>query len=59
MQVPDFDGLAIFEAESYDKIMAVFSSEEYQEKAVKDEEKFLDRSRIFCFPADLATVTEK
>jgi len=29
--------------------MAVFSSNEYLEKAVKDEEKFLDRSRILCF----------
>ena len=41
--VPDFDGIAIFEAESYDKIMAVFTSEEYKTKAIPDEENYLDR----------------
>lgn len=57
--MPDFDGLAIFEAESYDKIIEVFTSEEYKKNAIPDEEKFLDRSKIICFPADLVTVIDK
>lgn len=57
--MPDFDGLAVFEAESHEKILDVFTSEEYRTKAVPDEERFLDRGRTTCFPADLVTVIEK
>lgn len=59
MGTMDCDGIAVFEAESYEKILAVFSSQEYHQKAVPDEENYLDRSRIFTFPADLVTVIDK
>jgi len=46
-------GLAIFEAESYDKIMEVFGSEEYQRVVHPDEAVFLDVENRQLFAADL------
>jgi len=48
-----WDGLAVFEAESYDKILAIFSSEEYQRVVYPDEAKFLDVTRRHLFVADV------
>lgn len=54
--VPDFDGMAIFEGESYEKIMEVFTNEEYNRVVVPDEENFLDRKASVAVPLDLVPV---
>ena len=55
----DFDGIAIFKAESYEKILECFTNEEYLTVVVPDEEKFLDRDRIAILPSDLVTIIDK
>ncbi|KAL6717767.1 hypothetical protein ACLMJK_003852 [Lecanora helva] len=52
----DADGMAIFEAESSEKLWAVFQDEEYHKVAVPDEEKFMDRERSLAFPAEIVSV---
>ena len=54
--VPDFDGLAVFEAVSYNEILECFTDEEYKRVVVPDEEKFIDRERAIAMPADLVGV---
>ncbi|KAI8994043.1 hypothetical protein BD414DRAFT_411737 [Trametes punicea] len=44
-----YRGLAIFEAESYEKLLEVFGSEEYKRVIVPDEAKFLDRPKTGFF----------
>ena len=51
--VPDFDGMAIFEGESYEKIMECFMDEEYNRVVVPDEEGLFDRKRSVAIPLDL------
>ncbi|KAF8899394.1 hypothetical protein BD779DRAFT_1429099, partial [Infundibulicybe gibba] len=38
-----WDGIAVFEATSYDKILAIFDSEEYKNTVIPDELRFVDR----------------
>lgn len=38
-------GMAVFEAESYEKLFAVFENPEYLEKIVPDEQNFIARER--------------
>ncbi|KAJ7131587.1 hypothetical protein C8R43DRAFT_1207626 [Mycena crocata] len=52
----EWDGMVIFEGESYEKIFAVFQDAEYQKIIVPDEEKFLDRQSAHMLPLDLFTV---
>ncbi|KAF7979984.1 hypothetical protein HWV62_43836 [Athelia sp. TMB] len=51
-----WDGMVIFEGESFEKIMAVFSSAEYTAKVAPDEEEFLDRKATQFLALDLATI---
>ncbi|KAJ7131589.1 EthD domain-containing protein [Mycena crocata] len=55
----EWDGMVIFEGESYAKIFAVFQDAEYQKIIVPDEEKFLDRQSAQMLPLDLFTVVDK
>lgn len=48
-----FQGLAVFEAESFEKVMEVFSSQEYLSASIPDEANFLDRPKCVLFPATL------
>ncbi|KAI0769379.1 hypothetical protein BD413DRAFT_493483 [Trametes elegans] len=41
----EYGGLAVFEAESYEKIFEVFQSEEYKQIVLPDEPNFIDRSK--------------
>lgn len=54
----DCDGMAIFEAYSYEKIAECFQDEDYKKEVIPDEEKFLDRGRSMAFPADLVSVID-
>ena len=53
--VPSYHGLAVFEAESYDKIMEIFASEEYNTIGLPAEQKFLDRSKTAFVPGTIIT----
>ena len=48
--------MVIFEGESFEKIMAVFSSAEYAAKVAPDEKEFLDREATLFLALDLATI---
>jgi hypothetical protein len=50
-----WDGLAIFEAESYEKIIEVFGSEEYQRIVYPDEAAFLNVEKRQLFAADIVS----
>ncbi|KAF8899395.1 hypothetical protein BD779DRAFT_1465317 [Infundibulicybe gibba] len=51
-----WDGIAVFEATSYDKILAIFDSEEYKNIVIPDELKFADRDANLMLPLDLLEV---
>ncbi|KAJ7903414.1 hypothetical protein B0H14DRAFT_3421638 [Mycena olivaceomarginata] len=53
---PEWDGMAIFEGESYAQIFEVFQNEEYQKVIVPDEQHFIDRLNCQMLPFDLNTV---
>ncbi|KAF8206287.1 EthD domain-containing protein [Mycena galopus ATCC 62051] len=57
--IPEWDGMAIFEAESYAKFFEIVQSEEYQKILVPDEDLFIDRHTLQMIPLDLMTVLEK
>ncbi|MCJ1458969.1 hypothetical protein MMC28_009346 [Mycoblastus sanguinarius] len=54
--VAEADGMAIFEAVSYEKIFECFTDDEYKKVVVPDEEKFLDRGKSLAFPAGIVNV---
>lgn len=54
-----YDGAVVFQARTYEDITAIFQSQEYQEKVVPDEEKFVDRTNFAMFPCDMVTVHSK
>ncbi|KAG6919074.1 hypothetical protein DXG01_009327 [Tephrocybe rancida] len=56
--IPDFDGVLILDGESFDKVFAVFTSDEYQRVVAPDEEKFVDRPACRLLPLGLVTVIE-
>ncbi|EKM54102.1 uncharacterized protein PHACADRAFT_96414 [Phanerochaete carnosa HHB-10118-sp] len=49
-------GMAIFEAESYEKLMKVFKDSEYVRVVMPDEEKFFDRSKSTVLTGPFATI---
>ncbi|KAJ7364156.1 EthD domain-containing protein [Mycena albidolilacea] len=55
----EWDGIAIFEAESYAKFFEVCQSEEYQRKLVPDEDAFLDRKGCQLLLLNVLTVIDK
>ncbi|KAJ7143892.1 hypothetical protein C8R44DRAFT_864906 [Mycena epipterygia] len=58
-QVPDWDGLLIFEAESYAKIMEVMGTDEFKQIVLADAENFIDSSELRWLPLDLVTPIDK
>ena len=56
--VADYDGLAIFDPVSIDKIREVFSDPEYKDVVVPDEEKFVDRKKALAWPARIVNVLD-
>ncbi|KAJ7261845.1 hypothetical protein B0H12DRAFT_1013346 [Mycena haematopus] len=55
----EWDGIAIFEAESYEKISEVIQNEEYQKILVPDGDNFLDVQNCQMLPLDLITFLDK
>ncbi|KAI0829730.1 hypothetical protein BC628DRAFT_1062466 [Trametes gibbosa] len=52
-------GLAVFEAESYEKILEVFNSEEYKRTVYLDEVNFMERDKSVFFPGSLVTFIDR
>lgn len=52
----DCDGIAVFEAPTYEKLFECFQDEDYKKTVVPDEEKFLDRARTTAFPVDIVPI---
>ncbi len=57
--VPAYHGLTVFEAESYEKIMEVFTSEEYARICQPEEKNYLDRAKTGFFPGSIVTFIDK
>lgn len=57
--IPQWDGIALFEAESFEKILAIFDDEEYKRVVIPDELKFIDRPNCMFFPVNFATIFER
>lgn len=57
--IVSYRGVVIFEAESYEKIMEVFQSEEYERVIFPDESNFIDRSKTGFFPGPFITFIDK
>lgn len=53
------DGMAIFEAATFEKIFEVFQDKEYIDTVIPDEEKFLDRNKSQAVPSTLATIFDE
>lgn len=51
-----FYGMAVFEAESMENIMAIFTGEEYNRVVIPDEEKFFDRHKTQLIAGHPATI---
>ncbi|KAF6226592.1 hypothetical protein HO173_012491 [Letharia columbiana] len=50
------DGIAIYEALSYDKIFECLNDEEFRKIIAPEEEKLLDESRSLAFPVDIVSI---
>ncbi|KAK7033248.1 hypothetical protein R3P38DRAFT_3186788 [Favolaschia claudopus] len=55
----EWDGIGVCEAESYDKILEIFHSEEFQKIAEPDADNFMDRPRCQLLPLGVITVIDK
>ncbi|KAF5344905.1 hypothetical protein D9758_011552 [Tetrapyrgos nigripes] len=53
------DGVAIIEAESYEKLLELFNDAQFKAIVEPDEEKFLDRSKTRSVPLDFAAFINK
>ncbi|KAF9021123.1 hypothetical protein BDZ89DRAFT_1071690 [Hymenopellis radicata] len=51
----EWDGIAIMEGESFEKVLSITSSEEYFKVLVPDEEEFLDRAKTTVVPMNFGT----
>ncbi|KAK7051502.1 hypothetical protein VNI00_004476 [Paramarasmius palmivorus] len=56
---PEWDGVALFEAESVDNISAVLTSEGYRALADPAQAKFLDRMNSGFLPVDVAVLLDR
>ncbi|EKM54099.1 uncharacterized protein PHACADRAFT_257711 [Phanerochaete carnosa HHB-10118-sp] len=54
-----FWGMATFEAESWDKILEVFSHPEYERVVFPDERRIIDRARTQVFAGEFATMLDR
>ncbi|KAI0358752.1 hypothetical protein OH77DRAFT_1421214 [Trametes cingulata] len=57
--VVQYRGVAVFEAESYDKIFEVFQSEEYKRVVFPDEAKFIERSKTGFVAGPFVTFVDR
>ncbi len=55
----DYRGIAVFEGESYEKILEVFLSDEYKRLAYDDETNYIDRSKSVFLPGSLTTFVDR
>ncbi|KAK7051492.1 hypothetical protein VNI00_004466 [Paramarasmius palmivorus] len=55
----DWDGIALFEAESVDKLISVLRHEAYLAQAEPAREKFLDKENSRFLPVDVAVLIDK
>ncbi|TRM68585.1 EthD domain-containing protein [Schizophyllum amplum] len=44
LDVPEYDGVGVFEARSFADILAIYSDEDYLKRVQPDEEKFIDKT---------------
>lgn len=51
--------MAVFEAESWDKIAEVFSHPDYKRVVFPDEQNMIDRARSQVFAGEFATILDK
>ncbi|KAF7797935.1 hypothetical protein EIP86_009142 [Pleurotus ostreatoroseus] len=51
-------GIAVFEAECFEKIFAIFQDSEYQRVVVPDEMKFIEREKSQLVAGELASVLD-
>lgn len=58
-QASTFYGMAIFEAESYEKLLQVFSDPEYRRVVFPDEKTILDRTKSQVVAGQYATFVDK
>jgi hypothetical protein len=58
-QACTFYGMAVFEAESYEKLLEVFSHPEYQRVVFPDEKVILDRSKSQIVAGQYATFLDE
>jgi len=56
LPISEWDGMAVFEAESYDKIMEVLRDPEYIKVVIPDGHNFLEWDKTVLLPLDLATI---
>ncbi|KAJ6571269.1 hypothetical protein B0H19DRAFT_1064384 [Mycena capillaripes] len=59
LQVAEWDGMAILEGESYEKLMEIFKSEEFVKLLKPDVEKYTDVSELRLMPLDIITAIDK
>ena len=52
----DYDGYAVFDAPSVEKLAEIFDDKEYKEVIHADEENFIDRKRTVLFTAQVVPV---
>ncbi|CDO76017.1 hypothetical protein BN946_scf184665.g9 [Trametes cinnabarina] len=57
--VVQYRGIAVFEAQSYEKIFEVFQSEEYKRIVLPDEANFIERSKTGFVAGDIVTFLKK
>ncbi|KAL0569239.1 hypothetical protein V5O48_012726 [Marasmius crinis-equi] len=56
--VLDFDGIALFDSETFDSLKSVFSSERYTQKAIPDELKFIDREKCVAVRLNIGSIVD-
>ncbi|EEB92018.1 hypothetical protein MPER_09531, partial [Moniliophthora perniciosa FA553] len=54
-----YDGIAMFEGNSFDELLGVLSSPEHDAIIVPDEEKFLTRNATITVPLNFATILDR
>ncbi|KAJ7016554.1 hypothetical protein C8F04DRAFT_1160761 [Mycena alexandri] len=59
MKVLEWDGMVIFEAETYEKIIEVLRSDDYHKIIIPDAQKFMDLGEAQFMPVDLVTLIDK
>ncbi|KAF9255778.1 hypothetical protein L218DRAFT_883359 [Marasmius fiardii PR-910] len=56
--VPDYDGAALFDTDSFDKFGALFGEENYAKDVIPDEEKFFIRKESVIVRTNIASIID-